>query len=46
MKSYLVAGGVDGARLTTAGMGSSTPVAKNESASGRAQNRRVELAKQ
>jgi len=46
VKSYLVAAGVDGARLTTAGMGSSKPVAGNESESGRAQNRRVELAKE
>lgn len=46
VKSYLVAGGVDGARLSTAGLGSSKPVAGNESESGRAQNRRVELAKE
>ncbi|HXH37929.1 MAG TPA: hypothetical protein VNN08_04840 [Thermoanaerobaculia bacterium] len=39
-------GGIDVARLTTAGLGSTKPVAGNDTASGRAQNRRVELAKQ
>jgi len=46
VKAYLVAGGVDATRLTTAGLGSTKPVAGNDTASGRAQNRRVELAKQ
>jgi len=46
VKAYLVAGGIDGARLTTAGLGSTKPVAGNDTASGRAANRRVELAKE
>jgi outer membrane protein OmpA-like peptidoglycan-associated protein len=46
VKAYIVAGGIDATRLTTAGLGSSKPVAGNDTASGRAQNRRVELAKQ
>jgi outer membrane protein OmpA-like peptidoglycan-associated protein len=46
VKSYIVAAGIDTARLSAAGMGSSKPVAGNDSASGRAQNRRVELAKE
>jgi outer membrane protein OmpA-like peptidoglycan-associated protein len=46
VKAYLVAGGIDGARLTTAGLGSTKPVAGNDTASGRAENRRVELAKE
>ena len=46
VKAYLVTAGVDTARLTTAGLGSTKPVAGNDTASGRAQNRRVELAKE
>jgi len=45
VKSYLVAGGIDASRLTATGLGASKPVAGNDSESGRAQNRRVELAK-
>lgn len=37
---------VDGARLTTEGFGDTKPIAKNDTEQGRAQNRRVELAKQ
>lgn len=43
VKRYLVGAGIDGARLTTRGYGESRPVASNETAAGRAQNRRVEL---
>jgi outer membrane protein OmpA-like peptidoglycan-associated protein len=46
VKAYLVTAGIDASRLTTAGLGSTKPVAGNETASGRAQNRRVELAKE
>jgi outer membrane protein OmpA-like peptidoglycan-associated protein len=46
VKAYLVTFGIDASRLTTAGLGSTKPVAGNETASGRAQNRRVELAKE
>jgi len=40
---YLVAGGISPSRLTAVGFGESDPVATNETESGRAQNRRVEL---
>lgn len=39
----LSAGGVSTSRLATSGRGSANPVASNDSASGRAQNRRVEI---
>jgi outer membrane protein OmpA-like peptidoglycan-associated protein len=43
--AYLVAAGIDHARLSSVGYGASRPVASNDTALGRAQNRRVELAK-
>lgn len=46
MKNYLLAGGIDASRLTTVGYGASRPVATNDTAAGRAVNRRVELVKQ
>ncbi len=46
VKVYLVAAGIDGARLTTVGYGATKPVGDNSTAIGRAQNRRVELVKQ
>jgi outer membrane protein OmpA-like peptidoglycan-associated protein len=46
VKTFLVAAGIDGARLATAGFGATKPVATNDSAIGRAENRRVELVKQ
>jgi outer membrane protein OmpA-like peptidoglycan-associated protein len=45
VKAYLVKGGVDAARLTTAGLGDTQPVADNKTEDGRAQNRRVVLVK-
>jgi outer membrane protein OmpA-like peptidoglycan-associated protein len=43
VKSYLVGQGVGSARLSTSGRGENAPVADNESAAGRQQNRRVEV---
>jgi outer membrane protein OmpA-like peptidoglycan-associated protein len=43
VKNYLVRQGVGAARLTSSGRGESSPVAENESAAGRQQNRRVEV---
>jgi outer membrane protein OmpA-like peptidoglycan-associated protein len=43
VRSHLVRQGIDAARLTTMGAGESTPVAGNDSALGRQQNRRVEV---
>jgi OmpA-OmpF porin, OOP family len=45
VRAYLVKGGVDAARLTTAGFGDTRPVADNKTDAGRAQNRRVVLAR-
>lgn len=43
VKDYLVRGGVASNRIQIEGYGESKPVASNETADGRAQNRRVEL---
>ncbi|MFI4866948.1 MAG: OmpA family protein [Steroidobacterales bacterium] len=43
VKFYLVNQGVDSGRLNASGMGKSSPVADNSSATGRQQNRRVEV---
>ena len=43
VRDYLVAGGVDPARITARGYGETVPVASNESNEGRALNRRVEV---
>jgi outer membrane protein OmpA-like peptidoglycan-associated protein len=43
VKKYLVDGGVNAAKLTTNGFGSTVPVADNSTAAGRAKNRRVEF---
>jgi outer membrane protein OmpA-like peptidoglycan-associated protein len=43
VKSYIVAGGVSGARLNTQGKGESEPIADNTTVDGRSQNRRVEI---
>ncbi|ULQ48013.1 OmpA family protein [Flagellatimonas centrodinii] len=43
VKSFLMAQGVDANRLMAAGMGEGVPVASNDNATGRQQNRRVEV---
>lgn len=43
VKRYLVGQGVDTSRLSSTGRGENDPVADNESAAGRQQNRRVEV---
>lgn len=43
VKSYLIAQGVEGTRLNATGKGESSPVGDNSSATGRQQNRRVEV---
>jgi flagellar motor protein MotB len=43
VRGYLAGKGIASARLTSAGRGESAPVATNESAAGRQQNRRVEV---
>ena len=45
VKAYLVQGGIAAARLTAVGLGASKPVASNDTAVGRSQNRRVELVR-
>lgn len=45
VRDWLVASGIDGARLDAVGKGAGSPVATNGNDVGRAQNRRVELAK-
>lgn len=43
VRAYLLRMGVDAARITATGMGESAPVAPNDNAAGRQQNRRVEI---
>ena len=43
VKVYLVSQGLDASRIDTKGAGDSQPVASNQTAAGRAQNRRVEI---
>ncbi len=43
VKTYLMGQGVGSARLSASGSGESTPIAGNDSATGRQQNRRVEV---
>lgn len=45
VKAKLVEMGIDESRLTTKGFGSSQPIDKNDSAEGKANNRRVEFVK-
>lgn len=46
VKAWLVKNGVNGANLTTTGLGDTKPVDDNKTEAGRAKNRRVELVKQ
>ena len=46
VKAALTAAGIAADRMTSAGFGQGKPVASNETAIGRAQNRRVEIVKQ
>ena len=46
VKAWLVAHGIDAARLATAGFGDTKPVEDNATEEGRAKNRRVELVRQ
>ena len=46
VRSVLVAGGVPAGRIETQGYGETRPIASNKSASGKAQNRRVEIVLQ
>lgn len=43
VKSYLVSQGIQSARLSTSGLGEGSPVAGNDTSTGRQQNRRVEV---
>jgi outer membrane protein OmpA-like peptidoglycan-associated protein len=43
VSDYLTAAGVDASRLTTIGYGAERPIAENETAAGRAKNRRIEF---
>jgi len=43
VKSYLIGQGIDSNRLSATGMGEDSPVAGNDTATGRQQNRRVEI---
>lgn len=45
VKAWLVSSGIDGSRLATQGFGESSPASSNDTAEGRAQNRRVEVVK-
>jgi outer membrane protein OmpA-like peptidoglycan-associated protein len=45
VKQALVSAGIDASRLETAGLGSTQPLTTNDTALGRAANRRVELVK-
>lgn len=44
VKNYLIDRGLDGSNISTYGRGESEPVASNDTAGGRAKNRRVELS--
>jgi len=43
VKDYLAAGGIDGGRITSRGLGEANPIASNEDEAGKQKNRRVEF---
>jgi OOP family OmpA-OmpF porin len=43
VRDYMIAEGIAADRITTRGLGKSHPVATNDTAEGRAENRRVEI---
>jgi OOP family OmpA-OmpF porin len=43
VRDYLIEKGINASRLTAVGYGESRPVASNDTAAGRQENRRVEL---
>lgn len=43
VRAYISAGGVDSARIDAVGRGPAVPVASNDTAAGRAKNRRIEV---
>jgi outer membrane protein OmpA-like peptidoglycan-associated protein len=45
VKAWLVNQGIDGSRLTSKGLGQTKPLDTNDTAEGRANNRRVEFVK-
>ena len=45
VKAWLVRQGIDGARLSPKGLGQSKPIDSNDTAEGRANNRRVEFVR-
>lgn len=45
VKAFLTAAGIAANRMTTKGLGQTKPVASNDTAAGRAQNRRVEIVR-
>lgn len=45
VKAYLVQAGIAAPRLSAVGLGATRPVASNDTAIGRSQNRRVELVR-
>lgn len=46
VRDYLVSQGLDGSKISTSGRGESEPVATNDTADGRQQNRRVSITAQ
>lgn len=46
VKAYLTGAGIDASKLSTKGLGATQPVASNDTALGRAANRRVELVRE
>lgn len=45
VRQYLISKGVEAVRVRSAGFGSSSPIADNRTAAGRAQNRRIEIVR-